>query len=222
MLLRTVRAALDSLGEQTGGHFGLTVTLPCDPSGLAGLTDPESVAGTVDGLNLVTHGFDGPGDGLSGPNAGLPDVARCVDLWSGGGRDASRVNVMLPFYGRAYAGTSALGTVHGGADVANWPSSGGRPRHYAVAEALRGEGMTSRRDAGSGTMVAAFDDGSGVVSYDDRRSVCDKAGLVVDSGLGGVSIWDISGDIEGELFLPFPTNFLLSPDRLAVLTFSSI
>ncbi|EJK53589.1 hypothetical protein THAOC_26944, partial [Thalassiosira oceanica] len=187
-------------GEQTGRDVGLTVTLPCDSSGLSGLTDPESVAATVDGLNLVTHGFGRPGDG---PNAGLPDVERCVDLWSGSDGDGkSKINVMIPFYGATSPGTGRPGP-----DVENWPSSGGRPRHYEVAEALRGgggtgKGMTSRRDETSGTRIASFDDGSGSVSYDDRRSVCDKAGLVVDGGLGGVSIWDISGDIEDDLVAP--------------------
>lgn len=210
MLLKTVKAALTSLGDQIGRQVGLTVTLPCDSSGLSGLTDPESVADAVDGMNLATHGFAGPWDAVSGPNAGVPDVEACVDLWSGSGGESSRskITVMLPFYGRAYAGASSLGTKHGGSDGANWPdSSGGTPRHHAVAAALRswapGKRMRGHRDAVSGTRVAAFDDGTGLVSYDDRRSVCDKAGLVVDSGLGGVSIWDVSGDIEGELFFLF-------------------
>ena len=201
LLLRAVRAALDFLGAQTGRRYGLTAALPCAADHVAQLeTVMEEVTDVLDGLNLLTYDFHGAWDAAVGANAPLfaagppagGSVHGCVERWAGPGAGEERrrkLHVGLAFYGRSYAGAAELGTAHGGSDAGSWPEDDGVPQFYRIRAALEGGGeMTSMRDEATKTQYAYFNDGRGMVSYDDERAICDKVGYVTGNGLGGFII----------------------------------
>lgn len=77
---------------------------------------------------------------------------------------------------------------HGGNDEYSWYDDSGSPQYYNLQAKLDAGEMTSVRDDVTKTQYAYFNDGYGLVSYDDQRSICDKAGYVLDNGLGGFII----------------------------------
>ena len=69
---------------------------------------------------------------------------------------------------------------------------------YNIAYKL--SGLTSVRDDQTKTQFA-YDD-FGFVSYDDKRSICDKTEYALDGNLNGYIIWEISGDLMPDLSTP--------------------
>ncbi|KAL7473604.1 hypothetical protein ACHAXS_014064 [Conticribra weissflogii] len=217
LLLRELRDALDGLGDEDGRHYGLTAALPCGPSNIAN-QDVPFVADVLDELNLMTYDFHGAWDNITGVNAPLYDQAEgdpepgwsvhgCVENWIGTSSDNAKgdaqrpkVNIGLPFYGRSYLDAKELYVPHGGLDEINWKEDDGSPQYFNIM-ARMGE-MTSVRDNVTKTQFAYFDNGMGMVTYDDERDICDKAEYVLDNGLGGFIIWEISGDMMDDLHTP--------------------
>ena len=78
-------------------------------------------------------------------------------------------------------------------DQVNWPKDLGSPVYYNIVDKLSKGNMIIRRHEPTKTSYAYFKDGSGLVSYDDPQSVCDKAGYVHDNLLGGLFVWEMSG-----------------------------
>jgi len=58
LLLDDVRAALDTLGAETGRYYPLTAALPCGPSNIDNI-DIAHAATRLDELNLMTYDFGG-------------------------------------------------------------------------------------------------------------------------------------------------------------------
>ena len=204
LLLTELRQALDELGESQGGrYYGITAALPCGPANIAN-QDVAFVANILDGLNLMTYDFHGAWDAITGVNAPLYDqekgdpesgwsVHGCVENWVGstsnnplGEEQRSKVNIGLPFYGRSYLNAKELYSSHGGLDELNWKEDDGSPQYFNLM-ARMGE-MTSVRDDVTMTQIAYFDNGMGMVTYDDERAICDKTEYAMDNGLGGFII----------------------------------
>ncbi|KAL7552787.1 hypothetical protein ACHAWF_016039 [Thalassiosira exigua] len=221
LLLHTIRSALDALGRRTGRRYGLTAALPCLPSLISNFSaeDATALADLLDGWNLRSYDLHGPWDPVTGHHAPLYDplksglsVQGCVENWVGKNsriesyldRDAARrkVNLGLPFFGRSYLDATEMGARHGGNDAYSWPDDDGSPTYYNIIEKV-GEGeMTSVRDETTKAAYAYFDDGYGMVSYEDPRSMCDKVEYATNEGLGGFVIWDISGDMMDDFRQP--------------------
>merc|ERR1712127_618641 len=56
-------------------------------------------------------------------------------------------------------------------------------------------GMTTYRHEKTQTQFAVFNNGGGLVSYDDPRAICDKVAYANQRGMHGFLIWEISGDM---------------------------
>lgn len=62
--------------------------------------------------------------------------------------------------------------------------------------------MVCKRHEPTKSAYAYFKDGSGLVTYDDPQAVCDKAEYVNQNLLGGLFIWELSGDLSDTLTTP--------------------
>jgi len=69
----------------------------------------------------------------------------------------------------------------------------GSPQYFNILNELRG--MTTYRHENTQTQYAVFNNGGGLVSYDDPRAICDKVGYANERGMHGFLIWEISGDM---------------------------
>ncbi len=224
LLLQDIRSAIDAYttatypnGERT---FGLTAALPCNPS-IIDHQDIPRVSEILTELNLMTYDFHGTWNEKVGINSPLFDqpkdkldspehsVNGCVERWVRDGADKSKINIGLPFYGRSYSGTTELYSTFDGADALNWWADEGQPQYYNILDKLTN--MTSLRDDVTKTQFAFFEDGSGVVSFDDSQSICDKVEYALEEELHGYIIWELSGDLTEDLRTPLldAVNFKL-------------
>lgn len=62
--------------------------------------------------------------------------------------------------------------------------------------------MVCKRHEPTKSAYAYFKDGSGLVTYDDPQAVCNKAEYVNQNLLGGLFIWELSGDLLDTLSTP--------------------
>eukprot|EP00804_Cyclotella_cryptica_P024464 CCRYP_017568-RB/>CCRYP_017568-RB protein AED:0.03 eAED:0.03 QI:1933/1/1/1/1/0.81/11/100/1752 len=218
-LLLAVRVALNEYQTQTGdapiggGAFGLTAALPCGPANIDFL-DVSFLSEVLSGMNLMTFDFHNEQEPVTGVNAPLYDqgwgeaglsVDGCVKNYfqAGAASSANKISIGVPFYGKTYSYATELNGPHsntnglfgGEVDQANWPQDLGTPVFYNMLDTMMKGTMICKRHEPSKTEYAYFKDGSGLVTYDDPQAVCDKAEYVNQNLLGGLFIWELSGDL---------------------------
>ena len=213
LLLSSLRDSLDAEGLRSGRDYLLTAALPAGAEHVHNI-EVEKVSAILDQLNLMTYDFYGPWDPLVNHNCPLypsagTDTTRCVDaafrLYHDTlGVPTSKINIGVPFYGKAYAGCVALNSPHSGADTVRFPPPG--PFYYDIAPALGS--FTRQWDEKAKVPYLVNTERRILVSYDDEASIQAKARYVVDHGLHCVIIWEITGD-----FLPDGTTPLLDALR---------
>ena len=210
LLLDEVRSKLDALTAITGKTYGLTAALPCGPSHIDNI-DVSHIAGVLDELNLMTYDLHGAWDSLTGVNAPLGyqgwgndelSVDACVQRWIDGGASPSSISIGLPFYGRSFLNAQELNQPHDGNDEVHWDEDDGIPQYYNILDQISTGNMDTFRHDASKTEYAIFKDGSGLVSYDDERAICDKTEYVMENNLSGFIIWEMSGDLLEDLSTP--------------------
>ncbi len=199
--LRTIRDSLDAYSGITGIYYPLSAALPAGVSHTANMNVGE-VAKILDFFNLMTYDYHGNWDSHSNHNSPLYPTL--------GGEPQScfhstfklyhevyhvpkeKINMGVPFYGRFFLGCTEL---HG-------PARGGDP---SVIRELGGGGY-SRLSQNLHRFEQYWDDAAQVpylinrehevfVSYDNPKSIGLKAQHVVDNGLRGLIIWEISSDM---------------------------
>ena len=210
LLLDEVRVRLDGLSAETGKRYGLTAALPCGPSHVYNLDIPH-ISNVLDELLLMSYDLHGAWDPVTGVNTplyyqGFGDVRLsvdgCVNLWKNNGAPASKISVGLGFYGRSFKEASALNHGHQGTDLINWSLDDGLPQYFSIVERAASGSLKTFRHEASKTSYAYFEDGSGFVSYDDERSICEKTEYVMTNNLKGFLIWELSGDLMPDLSTP--------------------
>lgn len=218
LLLQELRAQLDAEGALTGRHYELSIASGVTPARLAALEVPQ-VAATLDYFGLMSYDFHGAWDAVTNFNAPLhassadPSPAPLDDCVEGAVRNAlaagvpaAKLVVGVPFYGRSWSGvTNAGGGLFqpaAGAGPGTWEP--GSLDYWDIAQ-NRLPVMQQFVHAEAG--VPWLFDGSTFISYDDPASVGAKAAFTAGEGLGGVLIWELSGDLHG---VPAPAGSLLA------------
>lgn len=216
LLLKDVRSALDAYqkvafpnGEKT---IGLTAVLPCVPEiiayhDVAGLNEVLTEmslksfdfhgAWNKDKVGVNSPLFDQPSDKFDSPGM---SVHGCTERWVQGGADKSKINIGVPFYGRAFAGADRLYGPHGGSDSSNWKEYGGQPQYHEILDKV--SGMISLRDDVTKTQYAYFVKDGGLISFDDNQSICDKVEYSTEKNYHGLFVWDLSGDLTDTYSTP--------------------
>ena len=199
LLLLSLRDSLDALGRSRGENFLLTAALPAGGEHARNI-DVEKISQILDQLNLMTYDYYGPWDSLANHNCPLypsegADTTRSVDAsyrlyHDTFGVPASRINLGLPFYGKAYAKCVALNSPHAGADTAHFPASG--PFYYDIVSVPKSFTRYWDDRAKAPYLVSAA--WQLLVSYDDEESIRAKAQYVAQNDVHGVIIWEITGD----------------------------
>ncbi|KAL7524512.1 hypothetical protein ACHAXR_000607, partial [Thalassiosira sp. AJA248-18] len=154
----------------------------------------------------MTYDFHGSWNEKSGVNAPLYDqvnstdfsVHGCVNNWLAGGAPKEKINIGFPFYGRSFLGAENLYESHEGNDDTTWWVDEGVPQYYNIMDKM-GEYTSVRDDQ---TMTQYMFGGTGMVSYDDERAICDKTHYAQVHNLNGYIIWELSGDLMPDLSTP--------------------
>lgn len=209
LLIEDFRRALDAEGRRDGRRYDLTIAAPAGPSHLAHF-EIERLAELLDFINVMTYDyhtagrmahFNAPIDAAPGdPTPGL-HVRATLDAFLAAGVLAKRLVLGVPFYGYGYGGVPSdrdglfqPAEVNGfeGPDTPR-PPWVGAVRFHRIRDA-RAEGFVRHWEPDAGVPWLYNADTGTWITYDDAESIRLKADLVVERGLGGIMIWELSGD----------------------------
>lgn len=203
LLLQSLREALDAQGAVDGQHYLLTI------AGGSGSYYPQNVELSLihpylDYATVMTYDIHGTWDTLTDFNAPLYmnndittqykwSVSSAIETWYQAGFPREKMLMGIPFYGYLYRlvnnfnyglyqpflGASSIPYGQIAANYLNYP---GFSRYFHPQ-----------------SMVPWLFNGFIFISYDDPESIRYKADFIKENGLGGATIWDLSGDPNGIL-----------------------
>ena len=205
--LTELRAQLDAVGMSTGKRPLLTIAAPAGPTTMA-LFDIPGIIPMLDWVNVMTYDFAGSWSPRTGHNAplyaypGIEDKTFTVDSgmqrWVAAGAPPRKLAVGLAFYGRGFGGVNSTSP---GSAFSSLPMGTSELAQYDFSHLVT-DVLTN--------MIVRFDETAMVpyaynpservwISYDDARSIEEKARYAGRNGFGGAMIWELSNDTEGEL-----------------------
>lgn len=206
-LLAEARTALDKAGKEDGKRYLLTMATEAADEWLEH-TEMDKASKYLDYVNLMAYDqFEASNDATTGHHAPLftnpnnpkrTSAATMISHYIAAGVPASKIVLGVPFYGHAWGSVPAVN--HGLYEPGKQPSE----RVYASFQNI--EANLGNKNG----YVRYWDDVSMApylynagrqifVSYEDEQSVRDKAGYVMERGLGGIMFWEYSGDANGRL-----------------------
>ncbi|NMM48129.1 glycosyl hydrolase family 18 protein [Marinigracilibium pacificum] len=210
ILVEEIRAAI-------GPDKLITSCFSANPAKLVGF-DWSRIDQSMDYYNIMTYDFNGGWSNIAGHNAPLYDysgaeyanfsIDAAAQAMKATNIPLNKINIGMAFYGRGVVtnGPAALnaptvkvqttiepdGPVMTAADFTNWAKNvwDGTPNYNAVV-------------ANTGDWEEHWDDeakvpyktkGNFFLSYDNERSITEKAKYINQEQLGGVIVWHVSGD----------------------------
>ncbi len=204
LLLRQIRDSLDALQPYANRQLFLTSAFGCAPSRMADI-DWEAVVPLLDFVNMMTYDFYGRDFSVTNHNAPLYPPAKGIEgydthstihyLMENYGVPPQKICIGVPFYGRALKTKSTPGLHVGSAqsvDARMFPEDDGSPTFYNIL-ARQGQ-FFYNWDSISQAPFLRSKSSNTFVSFDDERSVASKARYILDHGLAGAIVWDITGD----------------------------
>lgn len=211
-LVEAVRAAI-------GPNKLITAAFAASPAKLQGF-DWGRLNNSMNYYNMMTYDYNGGWSNKAGHNAPLYDypgaeytnfsIDATVKALRALGVNMSKVNIGAPFYGRGVVttGTAALnaattkraetvqpdGPIQTCADYTNWAKDvwDGTPNYSYILQQTA-SGWTEGWD--DVAKVPYKTKGNYFLSYDNERSVGEKAKYIKDNSLAGVIVWQVYGDM---------------------------
>jgi chitinase len=196
LLMGAIQDSLTAYGKVTGRKYPLTAALPCSNWFRDMGIDVPALLPILDGWNLMTYDLHGTWDKVAGHNSPMysPDglsVDACANNYMALGVPASKIQIGAGFYGRHFAGSQKIGDTHQGEIKEYTGEKGGN--YAAIAERIRMNELTRHWDDSAKAPYAVGK--LGLVSYEDPQSLAIKAQYVKDKKLGGLIVWEMSGDL---------------------------
>jgi chitinase len=199
LLLQQIRDSLDALEISAGEQYLLTAAVSASAANSQNiqwnLVEPE-----LDMLNVMTYDFYGAWDAVANHNSPLYASA-CGDpsfnlqsaftmYTTQYNVPAGKLNLGLAFYGRSQTGYTALcQPTSGNAATADFPPDG-VPLFYEIRNSIAAYSYNW-----DNTAHVPYLTGNGIFcSYDDERSIGEKAAFIVNNNARGAIIWEITGD----------------------------
>ena len=213
-LLRGIRDSLNKLSTRTPKKYLLTGAFSASKKHMAHI-EWGKVSLLLDAINLMTYDFYGSWDSQAGHNSPLfatayDDSEANIDgavkaLTAIYGVSPSKINIGAAFYGRSLKTKQApevLTALTGKVDTITFHIDEGSPLYYNILK--QKDHFTEHWDEYAQVpYLTGKDDLKTFVSYDDARSIANKAHYVTAKKLRGVIIWEMTGDcvetIENEV-----------------------
>ena len=208
LLLQEFRRALDDLGRRDNRRYLLTIAAP---AGAANARNFELAAlgGILDFINVMSYDyhtggrtahFNAPLDVAPGDPTPENTVVATVNRYLEAGVPKEKLVVGVPFFGYGYGGVPAKANglfqpaerngFEPSAPRAAWLGS---TKYRDISKALR-SGFQRHWEPKAGVPWLYNASTRSWITYDDAQSIALKADLVKRRGLGGVMIWELSGD----------------------------
>lgn len=219
LLISDLRSALDRLGRPERKWYLLTIGAGAGLTHIRHLEVP-ALARKLDFINVMTYDyhtggaiahFNAPLDAPAGDPTPENTARASIEAYIAAGAPPHKLVLGVPFYGYGYAGVDSVrnGLFQKGsskaADSASPNPWTGALRFYRISEAMR-SGFTRYWDA-KASVPWLYDARTRTwITYDDAESLALKADFARRHKLGGIMIWELSGD-DGTL-LPAIRNRL--------------
>ena len=213
LLAQEFRRQFDAREATTGKHLLLTIALGTQPEQYANY-ELRDLSRFADWVHMMTYDYHGPNSELTGHNSPLygnpnnmdPDLVRRSQFNIDAGVDAFLAVGILPgklvlgaaFYGVGWSSVPAandgLFQPVGGVPEGTWEDAGSFEYYDIQVNYL--PRMTRHWDEAS-KVPWLYEPTTGLmISYDDPESLGYKARYVCERGLGGMLVWELSGDDE--------------------------
>lgn len=201
LLLQDLRQAMDEHSLQTGNDYLLTSCFGVTISHMQHI-DWENILPLIDKVNLMTYDFHGSWDPESNHHTPLYAAAVGDPDWCLHGAftlinqtygvPPEKINLGVAFYGKALANCTQLYGPHTGYDGSTFWQDEGQPLYYNIM--LKMDMFTRYWDDQVKCPYLLGNTINTFVTYDDPVSIGYKAQYVMDNDIGGVIIWEITGD----------------------------
>ncbi|WP_254273695.1 glycoside hydrolase family 18 protein [Haloarcula marina] len=210
LLLQEVRRQLDAAGSEDGTTYELSISASIDPEFTEGL-DVAGFADAIDRVNVMAFDYTGPWEERTGFNAPLynpfpdsPDnayyVANAMSAWREQPIDPSKLNLAFASYGRGFTGVGpenrGFDQPFDGTPPGTVPSEeSGTYDYWDIEYNVNADNDYEYHWHDDAAAPFLYSESDGVfVTYDNMRSVSEKAQFVADEEFGGMTMWDFHGD----------------------------
>ncbi|MCL5038170.1 MAG: glycosyl hydrolase family 18 protein [Chloroflexi bacterium] len=223
LLMEEFRRHLDTSGQADGKHYLLSFAGPAGYDKLLNL-EIDRLAGCIDFVNIMNYDYHGgwdsrtnhhsplyknPDDPINPVDREILNTDWTVSYYIDAGMPAEKINMGVPFYGRAWEAVSAnnMGLFQTSTRLpatnqpGNWEA--GMLDYWKIQELLLNPlGYTRYWDDYAkvpwvyGRNLSGFATGGMFVTYEDPVSLSGKIQYLKTKGLGGVMFWELSGDIK--------------------------
>jgi len=213
---------MEEVREKIGGNKLITAAMSASPKYLEGFDWPR-LQQCMDYFNIMTYDINGGWSDIAGHNSPLfnypgEETATSLDSTTsfllGRGVAPGKINLGAAFYGRGVIteGTAALnaptvkkevfvdpdGPILSCGDFENWSLGlwDATPLYSAIMQKTGGGGVDGwQYHWDENAQVPYLTKGKYFLSYDNERSIREKAQYINQKGLAGVIIWTTFGDL---------------------------
>lgn len=204
-LLAACRRELDAysqtLSENKGYHFELTVACPAGPQNYNNM-DMPGMDRYLDFWNLMAYDYAGSWDSTAGhqsnifPSRDNPastpfSTVTAVDAYCQKGVAPHKIVLGMPLYGRAFENTDGPGQPFQGIGQGTWEQG------VYDYKKLPLEGAQEQYDQAAGATYCYNPQSRVMVTYDTPGMARQKCDYIQQKGLGGAMWWESSADKEG-------------------------
>jgi len=195
----------------------ITAAFSASPAKLEGF-DWARLDASMDYFNMMSYDYEGGWSEVAGHNAPLYNYDGSVDdtlnldyltTWMlEKGIAADKINLGMAFYGRGVQLDEAAalgaktkkrqikmdvdGPLQSAVDMKHWSKYEGSPSYFYIKQ--NATGWTEHFDEQA--RVPYLTKGDYFLSYDNEKSIKEKAQYISDQGLAGTIIWQVAGDLE--------------------------
>lgn len=220
LLLAELRRQLDAQGAQDDRHYLLTIAAPAGTQ--TKQIQLDQIHQHLDWINVMTYDFYGSWSRQTGFNAPLyaPDADSnpnlnahaALQVYLAAGIPPAKLLMGTAFYGRGWAKVpetnGGLFQPFDGLPAGTWEAG-----VYDFKDLAANYLTTYTRYWDDKALVPwLYNADTGVmISYDDAESLGRKAEYIVQNGLGGAMIWELSGDHQAALIATLHDHFNAQP-----------
>lgn len=213
LLLQTLRAHLDKAGTEDGKYYQLSAAVSAGFEQIE-FSDPAKYEKYLDFINIMTYDMHGAWDSTTNHQSALYSNSSAVDdlnidtvinKFVSYGVDKKKLVIGTPFYSRGWKGVINSNPQNGlnglfaeASGGANGIWDGGRPagvNPYTYMLTLEKDPSFTKYYDNEAKAPYLYSEQKGeMYTYEDKQSLGEKVNYVKNNQLGGMIIWELSGD----------------------------